>query len=163
VRGGRCRRSTCVGGSRSSCSSNSRRVFTPEASIGKFRSAFAPFNVGVGQYVPPSFARVPELMQQWMSDLRTQLLNRPECVGAALADLCGEMLQRFEAIHPFVDGNGRIGRLVVNYLLTYWQRPIVVFELTERDRFFAAHRSKAQMREFMRLKLGVCETTTDAP
>lgn len=129
-------------------------ITIPEVAVGKFRSGFVPFNVGVGAYVPPSFARVPELMQTWMRDLRTHLVDdaaMPE--NTELADVCGETLQRFQAIHPFVDGNGRVGRLLVNYLLAYWQRPIVVFELCEREAFFAAHRSRASMRQFMRRKL----------
>jgi Fic family protein len=130
------------------------RIEVPELGIGKFRSGFAPFNVGVGDYVPPSFARVPELMQVWMRDLRTHLLDDERLGPEALADLCGEMLQRFEAIHPFVDGNGRVGRLIVSYLLTYWQHPIVVFRANERLRFFEAHRSKAGMRSFMRKLMG---------
>jgi Fic family protein len=131
------------------------RIEVPERGIGKFRSGFAPFNVGVGNYVPPSFTRVPDLMQVWMRDLRTHLLDDERLDTPSVADLCGEMLQRFEAVHPFVDGNGRVGRLVVNYLLAYWQQPIVVFRATERLRFFEAHRSKAEMRSFMRKLMGV--------
>jgi Fic family protein len=131
------------------------RIELPVLAIGKFRSGFVPFNVGVGSYVPPSFARVPELMQLWMRDLRTHLLDDEQLDTPRLADLCGELLQRFEAVHPFVDGNGRVGRLVVNYLLAYWQQPIVVFHADERSRFFEAHRSKADMRSFMRKLMGV--------
>jgi Fic family protein len=134
------------------------KVQTPAAGVGRFRSGFAPFNVGVGDYVPPSFSRVPELMQAWLRDLRAQLMGEPPRNETVLADACGDLLQRFEAIHPFVDGNGRVGRLVVNYMLSYWGRRIVVFTLAERDRFYAAHRSKAHMREFMRTKLGVLES-----
>jgi Fic family protein len=137
------------------------RIEVPELAIGKFRSGFAPFNVGVGNYVPPSFARVPELMQAWMRDLRTHLLDDEVLAPPLLADLCGEMLQRFEAIHPFVDGNGRVGRLIVNYLLGYWQQPIVVFRANERLRFFEAHRSKADMRSFMRKLMGLSARVTD--
>jgi hypothetical protein len=43
----------------------------------------------------------------------------------------------------------------VNYLLAYWQQPIVVFRANERLRFFEAHRSKADMRSFMRKLMGV--------
>jgi Fic family protein len=128
----------------------------PEKAVGKFRSAYVPYNVGVGNYVPPSFLRVPELMQAWMRDVRTHLLDDATTPDREqIADVCGETLQRLQAIHPFVDGNGRVGRLLVNYLLAYWQRPIVVFERSEREAFFAAHRSRATMRHFMRRKLGV--------
>jgi Fic family protein len=131
-------------------------ITIPEMAVGKFRSDFVPFNVGVGTHVPPSFTRVPELMHSWMRDLRTHLLDDAALPGVAqLADVCGDTLQRFQSIHPFVDGNGRVGRLLVNYLLTYWQQPIMVFGRSERDTFFAAHRSRAKMRQFMRHKLGV--------
>jgi Fic/DOC family len=129
-------------------------IETPARSVGRFRSGFAPFNVGVGEYVPPSFTRVPDLMQDWMRDLRNHLVDdEPQLDARQVAAVCGELLQRFEAIHPFVDGNGRVGRLLVNYLLTYWQRPILVFKLADREEFFEAHRSKSMMQQFMRRRL----------
>jgi Fic family protein len=128
----------------------------PASGVGRFRSGYAPFNVGVGPYVPPSFSQVPDLMQAWLRDLRQHLLDDSTPELPALADRCGEMLQRFEAVHPFVDGNGRVGRLIVNYLLAYWGQPIVVFRAAERESFFRAHRSKKAMREHMRALL--CET-----
>jgi Fic family protein len=130
----------------------------PPQAVGRFRSGLVPYNVGVGHYVPPSFLQVPELMRAWMRDLRTHLMDESaQMDNERLADLCGDMLQRFEAIHPFVDGNGRVGRLVVNYLLGHWGRPIVVFELAERDEFFAAHRSRAVMRRYMRQKIAAAQ------
>lgn len=123
----------------------------PPDAVGRFRSGFAPYNVGVGSYVPPSFTHVPDLMQGWVRDLRTQLVDGDaELDMLQVADICGEMLQRFEAIHPFVDGNGRVGRLIASYLLSFWRQPLVIFREADRDRFFDAHRSKAAMRLYMR-------------
>jgi Fic family protein len=127
------------------------KITVPAESIGRLRSRLTPFNVGVGNYVPPSFTRVPELMRSWMRDLRNGLIDHPNLIDEDyLIEFCGSMLQRFEAIHPFVDGNGRVGRLVVNYLLTYWRRPIAVFRVADTDAFFYAHQSKSAMIQYMR-------------
>jgi Fic family protein len=60
-------------------------------------------------YVPPP----PETVQTYMADLVT-FANRddlPALVQAALAHA------QFESIHPFTDGNGRIGRALINMVL----------------------------------------------
>jgi Fic family protein len=126
----------------------------PQLGIGRFRSQITPYNVSVGEYVPPTFMRVPDLMRHWMCDLRVGLLDQSSQPKLDyMAIFCGGLLQRFEAIHPFVDGNGRVGRLFVNYCLGYWGMPPLVFYEAEREAFFAAHSSKAAMANFLRGKL----------
>lgn len=61
-------------------------------------------------YVPPP----PELMQEALADWERFLHER-----AKLPDLiqCAMMHEQFEAIHPFLDGNGRVGRLLITLFL----------------------------------------------
>ncbi len=62
-------------------------------------------------FVPPSNEEIPNLM----GDLETFLMNRniavPPLVRIALAHY------QFETVHPFLDGNGRLGRLLISLYL----------------------------------------------
>ncbi|MSQ10228.1 MAG: Fic family protein [Dehalococcoidia bacterium] len=64
-------------------------------------------------YVPPP---VPE-MTEALSALETYL--HAEELAPALIRVAWVHYQ-FEAIHPFVDGNGRVGRLLITLLLVHW-------------------------------------------
>src|SRR5437899_925052 len=61
-------------------------------------------------YVPPP----PEHMQEALADWERFLREREK-----LPDLiqCALMHEQFEAIHPFLDGNGRVGRLLITLFL----------------------------------------------
>jgi Fic family protein len=61
-------------------------------------------------YVPPP----PEPMRQALADWERFLHRR-----AAIPDLvqCAILHEQFEAIHPFLDGNGRVGRLLITLFL----------------------------------------------
>lgn len=64
------------------------------------------------RYLPPDATVVPELMEQLH-----KFINNSENIHPLLA--CGIIHHRFEAIHPFEDGNGRTGRLIISlYLLS---------------------------------------------
>jgi Fic family protein len=65
---------------------------------------------GNAAFVPPP----PQDVQHCMGDLEKFLHSDPPAlVKAALAHL------QFETIHPFLDGNGRIGRLLITLLLCH--------------------------------------------
>lgn len=59
-------------------------------------------------YAAPPPDRVVGMMQEFLSSLESD--GRPVPIRAALAHLW------FESIHPFSDGNGRIGRALVEYV-----------------------------------------------
>jgi len=68
---------------------------------------------GNAVYVPPPSDQVPDALAEldkWIH--RDDPL--PPLVGAGLAHV------QFESIHPFLDGNGRIGRLLITLLIEHW-------------------------------------------
>jgi len=87
---------------------------------------------GNAAFVPPP----PDLVMECMGQLELFLHERPKelplLVKAALVHV------QFETIHPFLDGNGRLGRLLVTFLLCesgVLREPILYLSL-----FFKAHR-----------------------
>jgi Fic family protein len=61
-------------------------------------------------YVPPPYPEMMEALHQWESYLH-QRGHLPDLIQCALVH------EQFEAIHPFLDGNGRIGRLLITLFL----------------------------------------------
>lgn len=45
---------------------------------------------------------------------------------------------KFENIHPFVDGNGHVGRLAMNYLLVTHRHPPITIHEEDRHEYYAA-------------------------
>ena len=66
---------------------------------------------GNANFVPPPADAVPDCMTAWERFLHDETDNLPVLVRAGLAHV------QFETIHPFLDGNGRVGRLLVTLLL----------------------------------------------
>jgi Fic family protein len=65
------------------------------------------------EFVPPP---VPE-MQEALHELEKYLHH--DCPYPPLVRI-GVIHYQFEAIHPFLDGNGRVGRLLISLLLVHW-------------------------------------------
>ncbi|HEU5182541.1 MAG TPA: Fic family protein [Candidatus Polarisedimenticolia bacterium] len=66
---------------------------------------------GNAMFVPPPADRVVECMGDLEKFLHDQPARTPALIKAALAHA------QFETIHPFLDGNGRIGRLLATFIL----------------------------------------------
>lgn len=61
-------------------------------------------------YVPPIADHIGELLTDW-----ERYVNEPDATPVLIR--CALMHYQFETIHPFLDGNGRIGRLLIGLML----------------------------------------------
>jgi Fic family protein len=84
-------------------------------------------------FVPPA---VPE-MHEALDNLE-KFLHDETTLPALLH--CGLAHAQFETIHPFLDGNGRVGRLLITFLLC--QRGILHRPLLYLSHFLRAHRAE---------------------
>lgn len=89
---------------------------------------------GNALYVPPPLDQVPETMgelEKFLNDIPTRT---PALIKAALSHV------QFETIHPFLDGNGRIGRLLITLLFCHegvLRQPLLYLSL-----YFKQNRAK---------------------
>jgi Fic family protein len=82
-------------------------------------------------FVPPPVPQMRNALDAFEKYLNSGDLH-PPLVRLALAHY------QFEAIHPFVDGNGRIGRLLISLLLVQWD--LMPLPLLYLSAFFHRHR-----------------------
>lgn len=81
---------------------------------------------GNAVFVPPPPEEVPDCMAALERFLHGERNPYPTLIKAALAHV------QFETIHPFLDGNGRIGRLLIAFILHHDQllsRPLLYLSL----------------------------------
>jgi Fic family protein len=90
-------------------------------------------NLNNAQFVPPP----PQELSTAMGDLETYIHSAdplPPLIRSALVHA------QFETIHPFLDGNGRLGRLLITFLLCSWgvmDKPLLYLSY-----FFKANRTE---------------------
>lgn len=88
-----------------------------------------------GGMKPPSWVQVEAEMAFWSQAARSV---RPR--SHRFPETIAQLHCRFEQIHPFLDGNGRVGRLVLNLLLIRLGYPPAVFYKRDRKRYIGALR-----------------------
>jgi len=101
---------------------------------GSFREHnIAPFPGGM---TPLPWPDVPAAMRDWITD--AQALRDAD--QASLIEQIASLHGRFEQVHPFLDGNGRAGRLVLNLLLIRLGYPPAIVYKADRTRYLSALR-----------------------
>jgi hypothetical protein len=85
---------------------------------------------------PPPFPEVPHLVTSWIDEAN----HLPQADPLTFPEELAKIHARFEQIHPFLDGNGRTGRLVLNLVLVRLGYPPAIIYKRERTQYLKALR-----------------------
>lgn len=89
--------------------------------------------VRVGTHIAPA----PERVEQMMDDL---LVRYSSDLSSYFLDRIARFHLDFETIHPFCDGNGRLGRVIMNFQFLQFGLPRVIIRNSEKERYYQAFR-----------------------
>lgn len=89
--------------------------------------------VRVGNHIAPNPAEVPNLLHEMLVQYHTKYLGN-------IVKRIAILHLTFEHIHPFVDGNGRIGRALNNYALIREQYVPINIKFIDRNEYYDAFR-----------------------
>ncbi len=103
--------------------------------------AFRDYQVVIRQHKPPRHQDVAKLVSELLDWLNSEGRGLPAVISSAI------LHYHFEHIHPFGDGNGRVGRLLATWEL--YRRKIDTYHIfsidevywEDREKYFAALRS----------------------
>ena len=108
---------------------------TPNMTPGEFRRSQnwigpAGCTLNDARYVPPHHDELIEILGDW-----EMFLHNPTELPVLIQ--CAIMHYQFEAIHPFLDGNGRVGRLFISFFLI--SKGILTQPLLYLSQYFERH------------------------
>ena len=95
---------------------------------GKFRD----YLVRVGDYRAPDWQDLQDLINEFF------LWHKKNNKTMNPLELASRAHYKFEKIHPFGDGNGRIGRLIIAYILRKNKYPLFIIEYKKRKTYYRA-------------------------
>lgn len=97
-------------------------------------------------HTPPPAWEVPGYMEEWLPFANKEVGDALERAATAHAG--------FEVVHPFLDGNGRTGRLLMNWMLLRRGYPPAIILVEQRARYIAALAAAAPSPASNRLDYG---------
>ena len=106
---------------------------------GRFRKNGEMVRVGEHIGLPPEFieGRIQEILINYNSKIEIPFIHRVAMLHT-----------EFESIHPFIDGNGRMGRVINNYLLTREGFPPIIVRNKEKESYYKALRSYDDFQDY---------------
>lgn len=116
--------------------------------IGRYRHV----QVFIGRAIPPKPQDVPNRMA---SLLRWYSTNKRKTHPLVLA---AHFHAEFEKIHPFVDGNGRVGRLLMNFILHKNKYPMINIPKKNKFRYYEVLQEaqyKSKLKPFIKFLIDI--------
>jgi Fic family protein len=127
-----------------------------DTNAGRYRNV--PIRVTGSSHVFPNHMRVAELMTEFIQDLHEKAKTMHPCLLASYAHYT------LVGIHPFVDGNGRTARLLMNLILQQCGYPPAIIRKEDRLKYINAleqGRIESSMTNFDTLISGAVEHSLD--
>ncbi len=114
----------------------------------------------VGSQVPTAnYLKVPVLMKGLFQDV---LSSKDKAKSKDILALAANIHSRFERVHPFSDGNGRVGRLLLDAMLLRANLPPAIIR-QENRRFYILYLNKSQLHgDSSLLENFLCDAVLDA-
>lgn len=91
-----------------------------DSSKGEYRK----LTVFAGETTFPSYQKVPKMVDEILAYVNEK--NQEDLTEKQVYDLSFEAHYELVSIHPFADGNGRLSRLIMNYIQQFHNQPISV-------------------------------------
>lgn len=130
-------------------------VLTNKKSAGEYRNIQVYIgNMFQAKYTPPAPEKIEDFMQAYLDMVENDMQEMLRIIDSESVDwhsifnTLSKHHIEFERIHPFIDGNGRVGRLLLTYEMISLGLLPVDIRYEERERYYAGFKNYEKKAEY---------------